>query len=141
MTGRALSTGSCPERARLVAELKSAHREIVLVHKEQLDAALNQNFDEFVSLEPRLSKARRRREQAAEALKYHLTEHGCSACKQNRAHSRNLCSAVLGIEKRRPTDCAAGLKRLLRVVPTTYARRYCCVCAIHDSSPAASTTS
>ena len=79
MTGRALSTGSCPERTRLVSELKSAHQEIVLVHNEQLDAALNQKFDEFLSLEARLSKGRRRREQAAEALKRHLTEHGCSA--------------------------------------------------------------
>lgn len=78
MTGRA-QTGSCPERTRLLSELKSAHKEIVLIHQEELDAALSQNLDVFVSVEPRLTKARKRREQAVEALKRHLREHGCSA--------------------------------------------------------------
>jgi hypothetical protein len=69
---------SCPDRERLLEELRLANQEVNAIHQDEATAATNHDFDAFGPLEQRLKQARMRRDRAAETLKRHLEEHRCS---------------------------------------------------------------
>lgn len=69
---------SCPDRQRLLEELRLANQEVNAIHQDETTAATNHDFDAFGPLEQRLRRARIRRDEAAENLKRHLEEHHCS---------------------------------------------------------------
>lgn len=65
----------CLECLRLLNELKAENRVISEIHRQQTEAAIRNNPQAWEALQPHLLRVRKRREEAAEALKRHLREH------------------------------------------------------------------
>lgn len=69
---------SCPDRERLLDAFKLANRDLIDLHEEETTAAIKHDFAAFDPLGRRLKESRKRRDEAAEELKRHIREHGCS---------------------------------------------------------------
>lgn len=67
----------CGERERLFQEFKSANQELIRIHAEEIQAAIDQNADSALGRSGELTQARKRRDRAAEELKRHMEEHRC----------------------------------------------------------------
>ena len=72
-----LSRGSCDNRKRLFDEFKAANQQLVRIHSQEIEAAINQNLEAALALHAELTEARKRRDTAAEDLKRHMLLHGC----------------------------------------------------------------
>ena len=69
--------GTCLDRERLVREFKDANEELVRIHTDEINAAMQGSLSAALSLHDELAMARKRRDRAAEELKHHLKQHGC----------------------------------------------------------------
>jgi len=67
----------CPERERLLEELKAVNGELADVHDAEVYAAVNGDTGEFDALQPRLVQARQYREGIIDRLIRHMRDHGC----------------------------------------------------------------
>ena len=71
------AAGTCLDRERLVREFKDANEELVRIHTDEINAAMQGSLSAALSLHDELGMARKRRDRAAEELKHHLKQHGC----------------------------------------------------------------
>lgn len=58
-------------------EFKDANEELVRIHTDEINAAMQRSLYAALSLHDELVVARKRRDKAAEQLKHHLQQHGC----------------------------------------------------------------
>lgn len=69
--------GSCGNKKLLFEEFKAANQQLVWIHSQEIEAAVNQNLEAALALHLELTQARKRRDTAAENLKCHMLLHGC----------------------------------------------------------------
>lgn len=67
----------CPERQRLIGELKAVNHELNEIHQAEIAAVIDGRLNEFDELQPRLERTREYRRVVVESLYEHLQQHGC----------------------------------------------------------------
>ena len=67
----------CGEKVRLIAELESAHHEIVALGDEEVRLVRRGELNALRELEVQQLSARKRRDRAMRAIRQHIAEHGC----------------------------------------------------------------
>ena len=58
-------------------EFKDANEELVRIHTDEINAAMQGSLPAALSLHDELVMARKRRDRATDELKHHLQQHGC----------------------------------------------------------------
>jgi hypothetical protein len=67
----------CPVKAKLIADLQSAHTWAIAVGNQEAEAVIRGDLQAHAALAGALLDAREKRQAAMDALKMHIREHGC----------------------------------------------------------------
>lgn len=75
MAAPVASPTGCRECERLLGELQAAHEMLAEIHREEANAAIKDDLEAFQMLQPHLKRVRKRRDEAAQAVKRHMQKH------------------------------------------------------------------
>src|SRR5262249_10083856 len=67
----------CSAKAKLIAELEQAHKDLIAIEEQQARAAREDRFPELVTLSVAASKERSKFDRALVAIREHSVVHGC----------------------------------------------------------------
>lgn len=69
------SPSGCRECERLLGELQAEHQMLAEIHWEEANAATKNDLEASQMLQPHLKRVRKRRDDAAQALRRHTQKH------------------------------------------------------------------